>query len=152
MLNENADKNEQMNPSIDDILMILCRPVVSARNPHKCELTQMPRNDMDISSPCSFVVNCRPHFTYGITRETLMFSRTALIKLSPLTSVIITWNLPYSVNINNKHVCTPTFEILIEWKGKSMAFTQKKTLIYSLNLMHLRMTIFLFLLQTLRTK
>lgn len=93
---ENAERNEQMKPSISDIRMTFWRPHVSAIKPQKCELITMPRNETDVNRPCSLVVNCKSHFAYGSINATLIFSRTAPIKLKPVANVINTWNFPNS--------------------------------------------------------
>lgn len=69
--------------------IIFFLPRLSARNPHKCELHIIPKNEIALNTPFSLVVNFKSHDDTGIINETPHVSSTTLINIIPLTNITI---------------------------------------------------------------
>lgn len=62
---EMLDNAEKMNVDSRDRRSDLCRPQVSERKPHRCELQTNPRNAIEFKTPCCDVENFMSHFADG---------------------------------------------------------------------------------------
>lgn len=85
-----------MNPPNSAVRITFWRPHVSDRKPQKCELTTMPRNDMEFSRPCSVVDMAMSHLTNGITKLMFTFSIAMPMVLRPPIIISSMWNFPYA--------------------------------------------------------
>lgn len=99
----NDDRNANMHPKNSEVCITLRRPQVSARKPHKCALITMPRNAIELSSPCSTAVNCNSHCAYGMIMLTFIFSMPMPNRLKPAASMMNTWNFPCSAVERHQH-------------------------------------------------
>lgn len=83
---ENADNKAQQKLPVIAIAKTRLRPLVSAKKPHKCELTTMPIYPTEFRNPCSAVDISISHRMYGSTKPILTFSTTTHIIPKPHTS------------------------------------------------------------------
>lgn len=84
-----------MNPNNKDIRITFRRPHVSARKPQQCELTTIPKNPIELTRPCSYVVKCKSHLAYGKTILMLIFSIAMPNVQRPLVKTRNILNFPW---------------------------------------------------------
>lgn len=65
MLVAKPDTNEKLKPHSAATHNTFCLPQQSTRNPQRYDVDTIPRNDTDVSTPCSDSDNFKSHFAYG---------------------------------------------------------------------------------------
>lgn len=98
VLMANADENEKMKLPIAATRNTFCRPHVSAKKPNRWEVHTMPKYEIALKIPCSWVDKFRSHFAYGKMKLIFVFSIADPNTLTPVRSVSMVWYLPISEN------------------------------------------------------
>lgn len=80
---EKLEKTVNIKPTNKVGLIILLRPWVSAKNPHKCELTIIPAKPMALIIPRSCIVRLMSHCETGKTKLMAKVSNKTLASIRP---------------------------------------------------------------------
>lgn len=78
-----------MKPPVAHVRKTFCLPHVSAMKPQNCNVKQMPKNDIELNTPCSVVVRSKSHFALGNIKLTFRFSSKPPKTLKPVRMINI---------------------------------------------------------------
>lgn len=85
---DKLDSDENVNVVNNETCITFFRPHVSARNPHACNESTIPRKPTEFKIPCSVVLISMSHLVYGSTNPITKDSFTDDSNAVPHTNIM----------------------------------------------------------------